>query len=81
MKVLGEHTSGEAEAVLLVAGNDIWVAVGSDHTDRELDKVNIVASKQVCPKPVSAEVWRYADARERWDSLALRSWIGETSRG
>lgn len=80
MEVLGEHTSGEAEAVLLVAGNDIWVAVGSDHTDRELEKINIVASKQVCPKPVSAEVWRYADARERWDSLVLRSWVGETGR-
>ena len=80
MEVLGEHTSGEAEAVLLVAGNDIWVAVGSDHTDRELEKINIVASKQVCPKPVSAEVWRYADVRERWDSLVLRSWVGETGR-
>ena len=80
MEVLGEHTSGEAEAVLFVDGNDIWVAVGSDHTDRELEKVNIAASKQVCPKPVSAEVWRYADVRERWDSLVLRSWVGESSR-
>lgn len=80
MEVLGEHTSGEAEAVLLVNGNDIWVAIGSDHTDRELEKVNITASKQVCPKPVSAEVWRYADVRERWDSLVLRSWVGESRR-
>lgn len=80
MEVLGEHTSGEAEAVLLVNGNDIWVASGSDHTDRELEKVNITASKQVCPKPVSAEVWRYADVRERWDSLVLRSWVGESGR-
>ena len=47
---------------------------------RELEKVNITASKQVCPKPVSAEVWRYADVRERWDSLVLRSWVGESSR-
>ena len=80
MEVLGEHTSGEAEAVLLVEGNNIWVAIGSDHTDRELEKVNIAAAKQVCPKPVSAEVWRYADVRERWDSLILRSWVGESSR-
>ncbi len=79
-EVLGEHTSGEAEAVLLVNGNDVWAAIGSDHTDRELEKVNVAASKQVCPKPVSAEVWRYADVRERWDSLILRSWVGESSR-
>jgi len=79
-EVVGEHTSGEAETVLLVDGKDIWVGIGSDHTDRELEKVNITASKQVCPKPVSAEVWRYADVRERWDSLVLRSWVGESSR-
>ena len=80
VEVLGEHTSGEAEVVLLVKGSEIWVAVGSDHTDRELEKVNITVSKQVCPKAVSAEVWRYADVRERWDSLFLRSWMGEAGR-
>jgi len=77
IEVVGAHTSGEAEAVLLVEGDDIWVGIGSDHTDRELEKVNITAAKQVCPKPVSADVWRYADVRDRWDSLVLRSWVGE----
>ena len=80
VEVLGEHTSGEAEAVLLVEANDIWIAVGSDHTDRELEKIAIAASKQVCPKPVSAEIWKYTDVRERWDRLVLRSWVGESNR-
>jgi len=80
IEVLGEHTSGEAEVVLLVSGADIWVAIGSDHTDRELEKVNIVAAKQVCPKPVSGELWRYAGVRDRWDRLILRSWVGEAGR-
>ncbi len=80
VEVLGGHTSGEAEVVLLVQGNDMWVAIGSDHTDRELERVNIVASKEVCPKPVSAEVWKYAEVRERWDRLILRSWVGESGR-
>lgn len=80
VQVLGADTSGEAEAVLLVKGAEIWVAVGSDHTDRALETVSIGASKQVCPKPVSAEVWSYAQVRERWDSLLLRSWVGETGR-
>lgn len=80
VEVLGKLTSGEAEIVLLVSSADIWVAIGSDHTDRDLEKVNIVASKQVCPKPVSAEVWRYAEVRDRWDKLILRSWVGETGR-
>jgi len=80
VEVLGGHTSGEAEVVFLVSGDDIWVTLGSDHTDRGLEKVDIVASKQVCPKPVSAEVWRYADVRDRWDSLVLRSWVGAAGR-
>lgn len=80
VEVLGGRTSGEAEVVLLVRGKNLWVGVGSDHTDRELEKTDINASKQVCPKPVSREVWSYAEVRERWDDLMLRSWVGEWSR-
>src|SRR5436190_2049979 len=80
IEVVGGRTAGEAEAVLLVKGENIWVAVGSDHTDRELEKIDIPASKQVCPKPVSAKVWNYADVRERWDKLILRSWVGDNGR-
>ncbi|HEY3302096.1 MAG TPA: DUF2848 family protein [Candidatus Binatia bacterium] len=80
IEVVGGRTAGEAEVVLLVKGEVVWVAVGSDHTDRELEKIDIAASKQVCPKPVSGEVWNYADVRERWDNLILRSWVGESGR-
>lgn len=80
VEVVGAHAAGEAEAVMLVDGSDVWVAVGSDYTDRELEKIDVTAAKQVCPKPVSAEVWRYADVRERWDSLVLRSWVGQSGR-
>jgi len=80
IEVLGGSTAGEAEVVLLVKGDDIWVTVGSDHTDRELEKTDIPASKQVCPKPVGAEVWSYAEARDRWDNFILRSWVGESAR-
>jgi len=80
LEVVGERTSGEAEVVLLVDADRIWVAVGSDHTDRELEKVDISASKQVCPKPVSSEVWNYADVRGRWDDLVSRTWVGEAGR-
>jgi hypothetical protein len=80
IEVVGDRTAGEAEAVLLVNGGDLWIAIGSDHTDRKLETIDIPASKQVCPKPVSAEVWRYADVRERWDKLVLRSWVGDNGR-
>jgi Protein of unknown function (DUF2848) len=80
IEVVGGRTAGEAEVVLLVKGENIWIAIGSDHTDRELEKIDIPASKQVCAKPVSAQVWNYADVRERWDKLLLRSWVGENGR-
>ena len=80
IEVLGRNTAGEAEVVLLVRGDDIWVGVGSDHTDRELEKRDIPVSKQVCPKPVGAEIWNYAEVRQRWDSLILRSWVGASGR-
>ncbi len=72
--VVGGETCGEVEFVLLIADDgDIYVAAGSDHTDRDLERVSIPAAKQACPKPISRRVWRYTDVREHWDALVLRS--------
>lgn len=75
IEVLGEETSGEAEFVLLCDREAVYVAVGSDHTDRGLERVNVAKSKQLCPKPISQKVWPLEDVRERWDTLVLRSWV------
>jgi hypothetical protein len=73
--VLGEHTSGEGEAVLFVTDREMLIGVGSDHTDRALEVTDIPRSKQVCVKPVSSAVWRFADVADHWDELVLRSWV------
>src|SRR3712207_3980764 len=39
IEVLGDRTSGEAELVLLYHEGRTYVAAGSDHTDREVEKV------------------------------------------
>lgn len=81
IEVQGEETSGEVEFVLLIKGDKIFVTVGSDHTDRELEKSNIEKSKQMCEKPLANVVWDYDDVKDHWDSLILRSWInGEKGR-
>lgn len=77
--VLGDHTSGEGEAVLFVSGGEILIGVGSDHTDRALEVTDIPRSKQVCAKPVSAAVWRFADVADHWDELVLRSWVRDSA--
>ena len=71
--VAGSHTSGEAEIVVVVDGDEAFVTVGSDHTDRALEAVDIVASKGVCPKPVAASGWAASAVGDGWEDLALRS--------
>jgi hypothetical protein len=68
-------SSGEVEPVLLHHHGRLWVGVGSDHTDREVETYGVAVSKQLCDKPLAAEFWRYDDVAAHWDELILRSWI------
>ena len=73
--VAGSESSGEAEIVLVVDGDEVFVTVGSDHTDRTLEAVDIVASKGVCGKPVASTGWPAAAVGDRWEDLTLSSRI------
>lgn len=77
IEVSGTASSGEVEYVLLQAGGRLWVGVGSDHTDREMETRSVTASKQMCEKPIAAEFWAYEDVAPHWDRLLLRSFIGD----
>jgi len=70
-------SSGESEALLLHYAGQLWVGVGSDHTDRELEAHSVAASKQLCDKPIAAQFWRYDEVSDHWDELILRSFVGE----
>lgn len=74
IQVVGGDSSGEVEFVLFSLPDGLWVGVGSDHTDRKVETVGVTLAKQVCPKPVGASVWRYADVQPHWDQLILRSY-------
>ena len=80
IEVLGGHTSGEAEFVLLVARGRVLVAAGSDHTDRELEKVSIEKAKMMCPNVLSREVWDLAEVRDGWDDIVLRGYATAQGR-
>ncbi len=73
--VAGSQTSGEAEIVLVGDGDEVFVTLGSDHTDRVLEAVDIAASKAVCPKPVAVSGWPAAAVEDRWEDLTLSSRI------
>jgi Protein of unknown function (DUF2848) len=70
-------TSGEAEVGLVVDRGVVFVTVCSDHTDRAAERFDVALSKRVCPKVLGTSAWRLEDVIGRWDSLQLRSWIGE----
>lgn len=72
----GASTSGEAEPVLLWTSNGWYVAVGSDHTARDLEREDIELSKRACPKVLSCDALPLDKLTCRWDDLVLRSWVG-----
>ena len=74
IQVSGPDTSGEVEFVLIQEGNQLNVAVGSDHTDRKAETIGVSLSKQLCAKPVSTGMWPYVEVRPHWERLVLRSW-------
>lgn len=77
--VVGHHSSGEVEFVLVSAADGLYVGVGSDHTDRKVEAYDFTVAKQMCPKPIAAELWSLAAVERRWDDLVLRSHV--TRRG
>src|SRR5262249_15141969 len=73
--VVGGHSSGEVEFVLVGAADALYIGVGSDHTDRKVETYGVTVSKQMCPKPVGPELWPFAELESHWDRLVLRSHV------
>lgn len=80
IEVVGGGSSGEVEPVLVAMADGLWLGVGSDHTDRQAEAYSVALSKQLCPKPLGAALWRFEELAGHWDMLVLRSyatWQGE----
>lgn len=76
--VLGADTSGEAEPMVVADDSGtLWLGLASDHTDRALEAVSVAKSKQICPKPVARDLWRFDDIADHLDELRLHAEIVE----
>lgn len=75
IEVVGKETSGEAEIVLIFGDtkDEVYITLGSDHTDRDLETVSINKSKQVCAKPLATKAWNLNEVLDHWDQLILSS--------
>ena len=69
----GPDSSGEVEFVLLKAGGRLYLGAGSDHTDRKVETYGITVSKQMCDKPVAAELWALDEVEGHFEALKLRA--------
>ena len=74
LQVIGRETSGEVEFVLVLKEGEIYIGIGSDHTDRGLETVGIGKAKQICGKPMGPVLWPYEEVKEHWDQIKLQSW-------
>jgi Protein of unknown function (DUF2848) len=75
LEVPGRDSTGEVEFVLLRYDRDLYLGLGSDHTDRKVEIYSVTLSKQLCDKPVARQLWRLDHVRSHWDRLVLKSWI------
>lgn len=71
---VGEKTCGEVEYVIVLKQGNIYIGLGSDHTDRELEAASVPKAKQICAKPICEDLWEYEEIKEHWDRIRLRSW-------
>lgn len=72
IEVYGSKTSGEVEYVLCIVNEDeIYIGLGSDHTDRHLEETDIPRAKQICPNIISRTVWPLEEVEDHWDDLLM----------
>ena len=75
IEVIGGDSSGEVEVIVYALADGMWLAVGSDHTDRKAEAIGVTLSKQMCAKPVGPRLWRLSDVAPHWERLVLRSYL------
>ena len=55
----------------IVTEDEVYVGLGSDHTDRHLEKTDIPRSKQICPNLMARTVWPLEEVEGHWDDLLI----------
>ncbi|MGI5834933.1 MAG: DUF2848 family protein [Chloroflexota bacterium] len=76
-RIQAQHaaTSGEVEYVVFMVGERIYITVGSDHSDREIERTCVPLAKQACANVLASQAWDYTEIADHWDQIQLRSWL------
>ena len=68
-------SSGEAEPLLVDDGTRLYLGLGSDHTDRSLERHSVALSKQICAKPVAPVLWPFEEVAGHLDEIRICSFV------
>ncbi len=80
LPVCGDDTYGEVEFALINTHSGWLVTIASDHTDLDIEKVDMAKAKAACPDVIGDAAWRLDEVTEHWDDCELRLW-GRTADG
>lgn len=69
----GDKTGGEVEYVLIWHEDEIFVTVGSDHTDFWLEQHSSPKAKNMCQNVIPPVAWRYEDVVDHFGALEMDS--------
>jgi hypothetical protein len=75
METVDATGSGEAEPLVIDDGKKLYLGLGSDHTDRQLETHSVALSKQICAKPMAPALWAFDEVVSHLDQIAIRSFI------
>lgn len=64
-------SSGEVEPVIIRSSGRVYLGVGSDHTDRQLETEDVHRSKLACPKPVGVDFAEIDPSTFHWDACEI----------
>ena len=74
-EVQGPLSGGEAEVVAVREGHELFITLGSDQCDRELDALFPDKPKQMCPHPIATTAWPYDEVKDHWDQMRIYSHV------
>jgi hypothetical protein len=75
IQVLGSDTAGSGAAVFIKMRDGLWLTVGSDHEDIPTRTHSRSIAKQLCPKVLADQAWRFDEVKNHLDKIYLRSWV------
>ncbi len=75
VQVQNEESSGEVEYVLLYKDGKVYVTVGCDQTDRNLETFSVPKSKQAAPDVLAKDVWLYDEVKDHFEDIELECYV------